>query len=124
MLLQGYAFVPQGDDEALKEAVYSRGPLAVSLDAGHPSFRFYSHGRCAAAPYTSTELYFGLLSWGLLTFLQRVCVGALSFAAMLWPCLAIAGGTAPVAACWVWLFFEGPALLLHLVLLCGCSLQL
>ncbi|KAL3135552.1 hypothetical protein ABBQ38_006030 [Trebouxia sp. C0009 RCD-2024] len=41
---KGYAFVPQGDDEALKEAVYSRGPLAVSLDAGHPSFRFYSHG--------------------------------------------------------------------------------
>lgn len=44
-MLQGYAFVPEGDEEALKEAVYSRGPLAVSLDAGHPSFRFYSHGK-------------------------------------------------------------------------------
>ena len=37
--------MPEGDEEALKEAVYSRGPLAVSLDAGHPSFRFYSHGK-------------------------------------------------------------------------------
>ena len=42
--LQGYAFVPEGDEEALMETVFSRGPLAVSLDAGHPSFRFYSHG--------------------------------------------------------------------------------
>ena len=44
MLLQGYGFVPEGDEKALMEAVYSRGPMAVSLDAGHPSFRFYSHG--------------------------------------------------------------------------------
>ena len=49
VLFQGYAFVPKGDDEALKEAVYRRGPLAVSLDAGHRSFRFYSHGqRCSS----------------------------------------------------------------------------
>lgn len=41
---KGYAFVPEGDEEALKEAVYSRGPVAVSLDASHRSFRFYSHG--------------------------------------------------------------------------------
>ncbi len=45
--MQGYAFVPEGDEEALKEAVYSRGPVAVSLDASHRSFRFYSHGRHA-----------------------------------------------------------------------------
>lgn len=45
MFLQGYAFVPEGDEEALKEAVYSRGPMAVSLDASHRSFRFYSHGK-------------------------------------------------------------------------------
>ena len=43
--LQGYAFVPEGDEEALKEAVYSRGPTAVSIDASHRSFRFYSHGK-------------------------------------------------------------------------------
>ena len=41
---QGYAFVPEGDEAALREAVYSRGPVAVSIDAAHKSFRFYSHG--------------------------------------------------------------------------------
>ena len=41
--------MPEGDEEALKEAVSSRGPLAVSLDAGHPSFRFYSHGESIAS---------------------------------------------------------------------------
>ena len=40
----GYAFVPAGDDEALKEAVYSRGPLQVSIDAAAKGFRFYSSG--------------------------------------------------------------------------------
>ena len=48
LLVQGYAFVPEGDEEALKEAVYSRGPVAVSLDASHRSFRFYSHGRACS----------------------------------------------------------------------------
>ena len=51
-MLQGYAFVPEGDEEGLKEAVYSRGPLAVSLDAGHRSFRFYSHGK----PWHCTDI--------------------------------------------------------------------
>ena len=40
----GYAFVPAGDDEALREAVYSRGPLQVSIDAAARGFRFYSSG--------------------------------------------------------------------------------
>ena len=42
--MAGYAFVPAGDDEALKEAVYSRGPLQVSIDAAAKGFRFYSSG--------------------------------------------------------------------------------
>ena len=46
--LQGYSFVPAYDDEALKEALYSRGPLATSIDASQPSFRFYSHGELVA----------------------------------------------------------------------------
>ena len=36
--------VPAYDDDALMEAVYSRGPLAVTLDAAQPGFRFYSGG--------------------------------------------------------------------------------
>lgn len=42
--LKGYVVVPEGDKDALKEAVYSQGPLAISIDAGQPSFRFYSSG--------------------------------------------------------------------------------
>ena len=42
--VRGYAFVPKGDDEALMEAVYSRGPLQVSIDAAAKGFRFYSSG--------------------------------------------------------------------------------
>jgi hypothetical protein len=42
--VQGYAYVPPHDDDALMEAVYSRGTIAVSLDASQPSFRFYASG--------------------------------------------------------------------------------
>ncbi len=56
LLVQGYAFVPEGDEEALKEAVYSRGPVAVSLDASHRSFRFYSHGRACSITLVLTCL--------------------------------------------------------------------
>lgn len=50
--MQGYAIVPDANEEALKEAVYSRGPVAVSIDAAHPSFRFYSHGKLSNRHYT------------------------------------------------------------------------
>lgn len=36
--------VPESDERAVMEAVYSRGPLAVSLDASLDSFRFYASG--------------------------------------------------------------------------------
>ena len=44
--------VPAHDDEALMEAVYSRGPLAVTIDAAQPGFRFYSGGTrlCSLVP--------------------------------------------------------------------------
>ena len=41
---QGYARVPRYDEAALMEAVYSRGPVAISFDASHPAFAFYSSG--------------------------------------------------------------------------------
>ena len=44
LAVQGYVMVPKYDDAALMEALYSRGPIAISLDASQPSFRFYSHG--------------------------------------------------------------------------------
>ena len=33
-----------GDAEALKLALFKNGPVAVSIDASHRSFVFYSHG--------------------------------------------------------------------------------
>lgn len=36
--------IPEGNEKAVMEAVYSRGPLAISLDASHDSFRFYASG--------------------------------------------------------------------------------
>lgn len=42
--MQGFVYVPEYDDEALMEAIYSRGPVAVSLDASQPGFRFYADG--------------------------------------------------------------------------------
>lgn len=41
---KGYARVPRYDDAALQEAVYSRGPVAISFDASRESFTFYSSG--------------------------------------------------------------------------------
>ena len=61
--LQGYAYVPPEDDEALMEAVYSRGTIAISLDASQPSFRFYASGEkappcnhCCRAPRAQWSL--------------------------------------------------------------------
>ena len=41
---KGYVRIPSGNDTALMEAVYSRGPLAVSMDASQDSLTFYSSG--------------------------------------------------------------------------------
>eukprot|EP00884_Botryococcus_braunii_P023226 jgi/Botrbrau1/9588/Bobra.106_2s0011.2 len=41
---KGYTHVPEYDEEAVMEAVYSRGPVAVSIDAAAPGFRFYASG--------------------------------------------------------------------------------
>lgn len=42
--LQGFSRIPHYDNQQLMEALYTRGPLAVSIDASQPSFRFYSGG--------------------------------------------------------------------------------
>ena len=47
---QGFVYVPEYDDAALMEAIYSRGPVAVSLDASQPGFRFYADGGPARLP--------------------------------------------------------------------------
>ena len=41
---QGYVLLPPRDQDALREAIYSQGPVAVGIDAAHLSFRFYLSG--------------------------------------------------------------------------------
>ncbi|XP_061616502.1 digestive cysteine proteinase 1-like isoform X1 [Phyllopteryx taeniolatus] len=42
--VHSYTNVTSGDAEALRLALFKNGPVAVSIDAGHRSFVFYSHG--------------------------------------------------------------------------------
>lgn len=39
-----YVNVTSGDEQALRLAIFKNGPVAVSIDAGHLSFAFYSNG--------------------------------------------------------------------------------
>ncbi|CAL1584750.1 unnamed protein product [Knipowitschia caucasica] len=40
----GYTFLPRGDDDALKMAVATIGPISVAIDASRPKFVFYKSG--------------------------------------------------------------------------------
>ncbi|XP_070777480.1 cathepsin S-like isoform X1 [Enoplosus armatus] len=39
-----YAFLPKGDESALKAALVNVGPISVAIDASRPKFVFYRHG--------------------------------------------------------------------------------
>ncbi|GFN76052.1 counting factor associated protein d [Plakobranchus ocellatus] len=42
--ISNYTLLPQGDQNALKIALYEKGPISVAIDAAHKSFVFYSNG--------------------------------------------------------------------------------
>ncbi|KAM7421568.1 hypothetical protein PAMA_015619 [Pampus argenteus] len=39
-----YSFLPEGDEEALKQALATIGPISVAIDATRPRFAFYKSG--------------------------------------------------------------------------------
>ena len=41
---KGFVDIPSGDEEALKAAIATVGPVSIAIDASQESFQFYSKG--------------------------------------------------------------------------------
>ncbi|XP_067136531.1 procathepsin L-like [Centruroides vittatus] len=60
----GYVDVTSGDEEALKQAVATIGPISVGVDASKDSFMYYSGGVYYSDECSSTDLDHGVLAVG------------------------------------------------------------
>nr|ABE72970.1 cathepsin L [Aedes aegypti] len=61
---KGYVDIPQGDEEALKKALATVGPVSIAIDASHESFQFYSEGVYYEPQCDSENLDHGVLAVG------------------------------------------------------------
>jgi cathepsin L len=61
----GFQDVPHGDEQKLKEALATVGPISVAIDASHQSFQFYKKGKVYIEPECSPQqLDHGVLAVG------------------------------------------------------------
>ncbi|GIZ03445.1 cathepsin L [Caerostris extrusa] len=60
----GYVDIPTGDEEALKQAVATIGPISVAIDAAHESFQTYQDGIYVEPECTTDQLDHAVLAVG------------------------------------------------------------
>lgn len=61
---KGFVDIPSGDEEAMKKAIATVGPVSVAIDASHESFQFYSEGVYFEPQCDSQQLDHGVLAVG------------------------------------------------------------